>query len=308
MKILVTGGAGFIGSHVVDAYVAAGHEVVIIDNLSTGSRSNLNPKATFYEADIRNIAELRRIIDLEKPEIINHHAAAISVTGSAAKPLETYEINVLGTVNLLLAGLPSLKKFIFISTGGALYSSPAKFPAKETEKPTPLSPYGFSKQLAEEAVMFYCRQQKVPFTILRYSNVYGPRQNPHGESGVMAIFTMLAAANKQPTIYRKQTTRDYVYAGDIARANVLALSKGKNEIINIGTSRETSNQQVYEAVAREYSWSQKPSYQSARGGELLRSSLAITKAKKLLGWQPRVTIPEGLKNIHAYSREHAHTS
>jgi UDP-glucose 4-epimerase len=298
MKILVTGGAGFIGSHVVDAYVAAGHEVVGIDNMSTGSRNNLNPKATFYEADIRDITELRRIIALEKPDVINHHAAAISVTGSAAKPLETYEINVLGTINLLLAGLPSIKKFIFISTGGALYSSPAKFPAKETEKPTPLSPYGFSKQLAEEAVMFYCQQQKVKFTILRYSNVYGPRQNPHGESGVMAIFTMLAAAGKQPTIYRKQTTRDYVYAGDIARANVLALSKGTNEIINIGTSRETSNQQVYEAVAKEFAWNQKPLYQPARPGELLRSALSITKAKKLLGWQPIITIKDGLRAIH----------
>jgi UDP-glucose 4-epimerase len=298
LRIAVTGGAGFIGSHVADAYLSQGHHVVVIDDLSTGSRSNVPRAATFYKADIRDAREMNRIMAAFRPDVVNHQAAIVSVTSSTQKPLLTYEVNTLGTINLLIAAAPYIKKFILASTGGAMYSHPAKFPAAETESPTPLSPYGFSKQLAEEAVAFYAGQAGFDFTVLRYSNVFGPRQNPHGESGVMAIFSTLAAAGKKPTIYRRQTTRDYVYVGDVALANVAALTKGSGQTINIATGRETSNQQVYEAVAREFGWKQKPVYKPARPGELQRSCLAVAKANKVLNWKAQVGIADGLKRIH----------
>lgn len=298
--ILVTGGAGFIGSHVVDAYVRAGHRVVVVDDLSSGRRANVNPAADFRKLDIANMRAVRQLMDEVRPDILNHQAALVSVTQSTEKPLHTYEVNVMGTVNLLIAGLPYLEKVIFASTGGAMYAHPKKFPATEKEVPTPLSPYGFSKQLAEQAVAFYCTQQNVDYTILRYANVFGPRQNPHGESGVIAIFCALAAAQAQPTIYRKETTRDYVYVGDIAAANVAALTKGAGEIINIGTGKEVTNQAVYEAVREEFSWQRQPLYKSARPGELRRSVLANGKAKKLLGWRPRTSLREGLSLIHHF--------
>ncbi len=297
-RIIVTGGAGFIGSHIVDHYLAAGHHVAVIDNLATGTLSNVNPSATFYKADIRDALELKRILAIEKPSIINHQAAVVSVTQSTQRPLETYEVNTLGTINLLLAGAPFIKKFILASTGGAMHANPKKWPADELEQPTPISPYGFSKQLAEEAVVFYSKQNGFQYTVLRYSNVFGPRQNPHGESGVMAIFSTLAAEGRRPTIYRKQTTRDYVYVTDAAQANLIALKRGGGEVINISSGLETTNLAVYEAVAKEFDWKEKPEYQSARSGELLRSVLSNAKAKRILGWQPKVSIPAGLKAIH----------
>jgi len=298
MRILVTGGAGFIGSHIVDAYIAAGHHIAIIDNLSTGTEKNLNPAAIFYKADIRDAVELKRIFGIEKPDIVSHQAAIVSVTQSTQKPLETFEVNTLGTINLLIAGAPYIKKFIFASTGGAMCANPKKWPATEKEKPTPLSPYGFSKQLAEESVAFYAKQYGFDFTILRYANIFGPRQNAHGESGVMAIFSLLAGQQKTPIIYRKQTTRDYVYVGDIARANVLALEKGKDEVINLATGKETTNQKVYEIIAKEFNWGKLPVYEPARPGELARSVLANAKAKKLLGWKPTVGMADGVARIH----------
>lgn len=297
MRILVTGGAGFIGSHVADTYINEGHHVAIVDNLSTGALKNVNHEAIFYKADICDGAEMQRIMSIEKPEIICHQAAMVSVTQSTQKPLLAYEANVLGTINLLIAGAPYIKKFIFASTGGAMYAKPKKFPAVETEIPSPISPYGFSKLLAEEAIAFYAKQHKFSFTVLRYANVFGPRQNAHGESGVIAIFSELAQRGKQPTIYRKQTTRDYVYVADVARANLLALAKGSGEVINIGTATEASTQQVYERVAKVFDWRVLPRYEAARPGELLRSVLSNKKAKKLLCWEPEVEMTSGLKLI-----------
>jgi UDP-glucose 4-epimerase len=184
-----------------------------------------------------------------------------------------------------------------------MYTSPKKFPARETEKATPISPYGFSKMLAEEAVAFYAKDAGFDFVILRYANVFGPRQNAHGESGIIAIFSELARRQKQPTIYRKQTTRDYVYVGDVARANVAALTRGTGEVINIGTGTETTNQQVFEAVVKAFKWQTEPRYEPARPGELQRSVLSYQKAKRLLGWEPTVDIPKGLSYI--YTNHHA---
>ncbi len=300
LKILVTGGAGFIGSHVVDAYISAGHSVSVIDNLSTGNPANVHPKARFYKVDIRDSAGVAAVFSREKPEIVNHQAALASVTLSLKRPLETYEVNTLGTINLLLASAPYIKKFIFASSGGAIYGQPKKIPTTEQELPSPISAYGFSKQLAEDAVRFYAGQLGFEYIILRPSNVFGPRQNNGGEGGIFAIFTALAATGSQPTIYRKESTRDYVYVTDIAKANLLATTKAKNETLHISSARQTSNQQVYEIIAKEFDWQKKPIYQAARPGEIARSALSAVKAEKMLGWQPTVSIPQGVKNMKLY--------
>lgn len=297
LKILVSGGAGFIGSHIVDAYLAAGHSVAVIDNLSTGMQKNVNPKARFYKADITDAPEVKKIFQAEQPDIVNHQAAIVSVVRSASDPAGTHHVNVDGTINLITAA-DKATKFIFASTGGAMYANPKKFPAAETEEATPLSPYGLSKLQAEQAVASYCAAQKMAFTILRYANVFGPRQNPHGESGVIAIFCDQAVKNEQPTIYRKETTRDYVYVGDVVKANLLALTKGEGEIINIATGQETTNQEVYEAVAREFNWKKEPLYKEPRPGELLRSVLDPAKARQVLGWEATTGLAQGIKNIH----------
>lgn len=295
MKIIVTGGAGFIGSHVVDAYIAAGHSVAVIDDLSKGTKKNLNPKATFYKADIRNTGKIADIIRKEKPDVINHHAAIAAVT--ANNPMETYEVNVMGTLNLLAAS-KSISKFIFASTGGAMYGRSKTLPATESEERTPASAYGLSKLLGEDAIAFYAHELGFPYTIFRYANVFGPRQNPKGEAGIVAIFSELIANNKQPTIYNKEATRDYVYVSDIATANLLALSKGSDATLNLGTGAQTTNQQIFETVAKEYGNRPEPRYEAARPGELAHSALDATLAKKVLGWQPTVTLIQGVHTIH----------
>ncbi len=297
MKILVTGGAGFIGSHVVDDYIAAGHHVLIIDNLSTGNRANINSKAVFYEMDIRDREAVKAFIEREKPDIINHHAAQAAVTVSGANPAETYDINVTGTLNLLLAS-KGITKFIFISTGGALYGDLTDHLFTEQDAPKPLSAYGLSKLIGEQLVAFYAREYGFAYTILRLANAYGPRQNPKGEAGICAIFSQLLAQGAQPTIYNKDATRDYVFVSDIAAANLRALIKGENQTMNIGTGTETSNQTVFETIAAEYKYTGTPLYQPARAGEVYRTAVNATLAKHTLDWAPTVTLAEGIKKIH----------
>jgi len=295
MKILVTGAAGFIGSHVVDAYIAAGHDVVVIDDLSTGSKRNLNSKAKFYEADIRNLAKITEIFQIEKPEVVNHHAAFVSVTES--EKAETMEINFTGTKNVVCQ--PGIKRFIFASTGGAMFNDPKRFPPDEQEPENPASMYGKSKQHAEQLVKEYAASKKIPYVILRYSNVFGPRQNAHGESGVVAIFCNLAGTGGTPNIYGKDTTRDYVYVGDVAKANVVALTTGEGTY-NIATGIETTNQQVFETIAQAFSWKATPNYQPLRPGEVTRSALDASKAQRELGWKPRINFEQGVRLIHDY--------
>lgn len=299
MKIIVTGGAGFIGSHVVDAYIAAGHHVVVIDNLSTGNRANLNPAATFYEADIRDQKKMLEIITAERPDIINHHAAQAAVTVSGKSPAETYEVNVMGTLNLLLAST-GIRKFIFISTGGAMYGDLGadRKLFTETDAPKPFSAYGLSKQVGEQLVAFYAGQMGFEFTILRLANAYGPRQNPKGEAGICAIFSQLLAEKKQPTIYNKDATRDYVFVSDIARANLQALTRGNAMTINIGTGIETSNQHIFEIIAAQYAYSETPAYQPARPGEVKCTALNPALAKTALDWKPSTNLTTGIKHIH----------
>lgn len=296
-KILVTGGAGFIGSHIVDRYISIGHKVVVIDNLSTGFKKNINKKAKFYNIDINNIKAVKKIINKEKPHIINHHAAIAEVVKSLKNPIPTYKSNILGTINLLLAGGQiGIKRFIFSSTGGAIYGEPDKIPATEKTPAIPLSPYGFSKFIGEECIKFYARMYGFNYLIFRYPNVYGPRQNPHGEAGVVAIFSELIKNNKRPTIFGDGTkARDYVYVDDITKANIIALKNGKNEIINLGWGEKISDQIVFDAIANIINFKKKPIYAPCRTGEVYQIALSAEKAGKILNWKPTISFKEGIK-------------
>ena len=296
MKILVTGGAGFIGSHVVDRYVDLGHEVAVIDNLSTGFEKNLNAKAKFFKADIRELEKIYEIVGDFKPDVINHHAALAEVTKSVENPSDTLAVNVMGTANVLLAGgKASIKHFIFSSTGGAIYGDPVHLPADESCKPAPLSPYGLSKLLGENIIEFYARIYGLTYTIFRYSNVYGPRQNPGGEAGVVAIFTNLIKSGARPTIFGDGSkTRDYVYVGDIVSANELALDTTENNLLNLGWGKEISDKEIFDAIASALNFSKDSIYAPFREGEVSKISLDSTKARKILGWVPKVNITEGI--------------
>ena len=297
MKIIVTGGAGFIGSHVVDKYIELGHEVAVIDDLSTGSAQNVNKNAKFYKEDITNLEGVEKIFKEFRPEIVNHHAALAEVAKSMRDPRKTLDVNVLGTVNIILAGGGlGTKKFIFSSTGGAIYGNPESLPADETCNQNPLSPYGLSKLLAEKTIEFYSNMYGFKYTIFRYSNVYGPRQNPKGEAGVIAIFSDLIKSGRAPTIFGDGSkTRDYVYVSDIVRANELALETKRNEIMNLGRGIEVSDKEIFDEIAKALKFESKPIYEDFRSGEVKRISLDASKAKKILGWEPIFNLTEGIK-------------
>ena len=297
MKILVTGGVGFIGSHIVDAYINLGYKVVVIDNLSTGFRKNLNPKAKFYKVDIGDLPKIEKIFQKEKPQIVNHHAAIAEVVKSLRDPLPTLNVNVIGTINLLLvAGKIRVKKFIFSSTGGAIYGQPDKIPADENTPAIPLSPYGLSKLLGEECIKFYAKHYGFDYLIFRYPNVYGPRQNPKGEAGVVAIFSGLMREGKQLTIFGDGSkTRDYVHIDDIVRANIIGLHKGKNEIFNLGWAKKISDQKIFDTIAKNLNFKKPPIYAPFRHGEVYQIALSAKKARKNLGWQPQISLEEGIK-------------
>ena len=300
MKIIVTGGAGFIASHVVDAYIALGHKVTVVDNLSSGSRKNLNPRANFYKADIRNLAALKKIFRNERPEVVNHHAAFISVTESVKQPDLAFAINVTGTLHVLLAFadsgvLAKQKKFLFSSTGGAIYGNPKKLPADESTPPNPLSPYALTKQIDEATIQYFCRENNIDYLIFRYANVYGPRQKAQGGAGIFPIFTETIAKGVRPTIFGDgKKTRDYVYVGDVAHASALALKRGKNTIVNIATARAISDYDVFRAIANAYHFEKEPFYTPKRPGEVEHISMSYAHAKKILGWMPKTSFAAGV--------------
>lgn len=296
MKVLVTGGAGFIASNLADALIEEGHEVVIIDNLSTGKKENINKKAKFYKLDVRDKA-IDKVFAKEKPEIVNHHAAQIDVRHSVDDPIYDAEINILGLLNVLKASKKNnVKKIINISSGGVIYGDGAKLPIKEDTKKGPISPYGIAKLSAEYYVRFYSNIYGLKYTSLRYSNVYGKRQDPLGEAGVIAIFSNMLLNNRQPTIFGDgKQTRDYIYVKDVVNANIQALTKGDNEEFNIGTSKETSVNQLFSAMKKATGFAGEAAYAPSRPGELMRSCLDNSKAKKLLGWSPRYSLEMGLK-------------
>jgi UDP-glucose 4-epimerase len=305
MKVLITGGAGFIGSHVADSYIGAGHDVIIVDNLATGNTKNIPKKAKFYLLDIGS-PELDKLFDLEKPEIVNHHAAQISVTVSARDPIHDARVNALGLLNLLgTAVRHSIKKFIFISTGGAIYGDTEDMPTPEEHPPEPISPYGIHKFLGEQYLRFYASAHGLNYTVLRYANVYGPRQNPMGEAGVVSIFINTLLKGETPTIFAypeepEGMLRDYVYVEDVARANLLAADHGAGELVNIGTGITTTTEVLYRTISSSFDDPATAKRGEARPGDLRRSCLDIRKANKILGWKPSVGLEEGLSSTVKY--------
>lgn len=296
MNILITGGAGFIASHVADAYIAEGHHVIIVDDLSSGSRENINPRATFYHMDIRD-ARLEEIFQKENIDVVNHHAAQMDVRKSVADPKFDADVNVLGGLNVFEnARKYGVKKIIFASTGGAIYGEQDYFPADEEHPTRPLSPYGITKLATEKYLFYYKAVYGVDSVVLRYANVYGPRQNPHGEAGVVAIFCSKLIKGEQPIINGDgKQTRDYVYVGDVVKANVLALQYQGTETFNIGTGRETDVNTLFYVLRDILNPSCPEQHGPAKAGEQLRSVISAAKIERMLGWKPSVSLEEGLR-------------
>lgn len=303
-KILVTGGAGFIGSHVVDLFVSQGFEVVIVDDLSTGRESNLNPAAKFYRLDIRD-PKIRDVFDVERPDYISHHAAQMDVRRSVAQPLFDADVNILGSINLIECAREfNVKRFIYISTGGAVYGEPEKLPCDETHPINPICQYGASKHTVEHYLYMYNVNYGLRYTVLRYPNVFGPRQDPHGEAGVVAIFTGKMLVGEPITIYGDgEQTRDFVFVGDCARANYLAATIDHQPgIYNIGWSRPTSINEVFSALAKITGYSDHATHEAGKVGETRHIYLDASKANRDLGWLPTITLDGGLRETVEYFR------
>jgi len=301
---LVTGGAGFIGSYVVDSLILRGLNVVVIDNLSTGQKENLLHKdVVFIEDEITNKETINHLFELHKPKYIFHLAAQISVSKSVREPLFDAEANITGTLNLLEAAKKyKAEKFIFSSTGGAMYGDkPEAIPTRESSPEKPAAPYGISKLADERYLDFYYREYGLNYTILRYANVYGPRQNPYGEAGVVAIFTEKMIKNEPVTINGDgKYIRDYVYVEDVANANMLAMDNGKESIYNISTGKGTDVVELFQLAERINHYNLEAQYGPERPGDLRKSILDATKAEEELNWKPHFSLDQGLIQTHDY--------
>jgi len=297
MKILVTGGAGFVGSHLVDKLITQGNKVIVVDNLSTGKKENINKKAKFYKLDICS-PKIFEVFKKEKPEIVFHLAAQVNVRRSIEDPINDAKINILGSLNILDACRKfKVKKIIFSSTGGAIYGDAKIVPTKENYPPKPESPYGIAKLTIENYLDFYKKVYGLNYISLRFANVYGPSQDPKGEAGVVAIFTNKLLKGERPTIFGDgKQTRDFIYVDDVVSALIKSMNyKGKETIFNVGTGIETSVNQLFKLISKILGIKIKPIYAPPKPGELKRSCLDISKFKRELKWQPKYNLEEGLK-------------
>jgi len=302
MKVLVTGGAGFIGSHVVDTLISAGYEVVVVDDLSTGNLANLNPAATFYQVDIRS-PQLAEVFEKERPAYVDHHAAQMDVRRSIADPLFDAEVNVIGSINLIeCCRRYGVKRLIYISTGGAVYGEPEYLPCDEAHPVNPICPYGASKHTVEHYLYMYQQNYGLDYIVLRYPNVYGPRQDPHGEAGVVAIFTGQMLAGGQVVINGDgEQQRDFVYVEDCAQANLMAMtSQNANQIYNLGYGRGTTVNEIFTTLKNITGYQLAATHGPAKVGETRQIYLDATKAQKELGWKPTVDLEEGLQRTADY--------
>jgi UDP-glucose 4-epimerase len=301
MRILVTGGAGFIGSHVVDHYISEGHDVAILDDFSAGKMENVNSFARIYNRDIREFGQVWEVIAKEKPDVVNHHAAHISVIESIKNPIYDTSINVMGTLNLLDNCIRhGVKKFIFASSGGTLYGGNS-LPYRESSTFCPISPYGVSKAAVEIYLSYFYKIKGLNCVSLRYSNVYGPRQNPDGEAGVVAIFTKKMLSGDTVTINGDgSTTRDYVYVEDVAKANSLALSNSIFGSFNIGTGIETNVNTILKKLSEIIKIDPKVIYGPEILGEQKRSFLDCSLIMDSFGWHPMTNLEDGLKKTVDY--------
>lgn len=305
MKVLVTGGAGFIGSRLSDALLGRGDPVVIVDNLSTGKKENVPARATFHPADLRDAAALEAVFSREKPDLVSHHAAQTDVRRSMEDPANDAQVNVLGTVNLLrLCVQHRVKKVVFASSS-AVYPEPESVPVREDHPIRPISAYGLTKQVGEQYLRLYQDAYGLAFTAFRYGNVYGPRQDPKGEAGVVAIFCSQILAGIQPTLFGDgKKTRDYIYVEDVVSANLQALDgAGDGEVFNLGWGREVTDFEVFDTVRKALGKSVEPRYSSKRPGELDRIALDSNKARAQLRWTPRVPFEEGIHRAAEYYRQ-----
>ena len=307
MRVLVTGGAGFIGSHIVDALIEHGHNVSVVDDLSEGSRANLNPRARLFDVSVNDACALERAFAEAKPEIVSHHAAQISVRNSMYDPTHDAQVNIIGSLNVLEAAVKhDVERFIFASTS-AVYSRPQTLPMSETHPMMPESVYGVSKLSVENFVRLYSNTYGIKHKIFRYGNVFGPRQNPHGEAGVVAIFTGQFLRGEQPTIFGDGTkTRDYIFVSDVVSASIAAMrDSGDNDTYNIARGIGVSDYEIFDTVGAIADSSMEPNYAPIRPGEAEHVSLDPTKAQEFLSWEPRVSLHDGIAQVvEHYRRTH----
>jgi UDP-glucose 4-epimerase len=304
VRILVTGGAGFIGSHVVDRFVALGHEVAVFDDLSTGFREFVNPKARFYRADLSDAQAVEACVAEFRPDIVDHHAAQIDVRHSVSDPRHDARINILGSLALLEScSRHAVRKIVYASTGGAIYGEGRHLPATEEHPINPEAPYGASKHTVEHYLYIWKLLHGLDYTVLRYPNVYGPRQNPHGEAGVNAIFIGLMSKGQRPRIFGSgEQLRDYLYVGDVVEANQLALDRGSGAMVNLGRGIGVSVNDIFRELKALLDFEGDPIYEPPRPGEVQRIYLDASQAVALLGWEPRVSFPEGLRRTVEWVR------